>query len=153
MDELYFKLPHSLDSACTANMPLHLTRLWLVQVSDAATAIYNKVVPSAEAKESEARQHLHQAGDAAEHAGQDLKTSAHEVKEAIADSARSYGRAAQDRCHTTTRRADDTCLALGVTPPHAVQMTHVLRSLQSLLFARSYCLNTSVSSCQASTSG
>ena len=59
--------------------------------------MYNKIVPSAEAKESESRQHLHRAGDAAEHAGQDLKTSAHELKEAVADSARSYGRAAQDR--------------------------------------------------------
>lgn len=71
--------------------------------------MYNKIVPSAEAKESEARQHLHRAGDAAEHAGQDLKTSAHELKEAVTDSARSYGRAAQDRCHINTCPAHDTC--------------------------------------------
>ncbi|DBA83553.1 TPA: hypothetical protein ACH3X2_006472 [Trebouxia sp. C0005] len=70
----------------------------LESVSDAATAVYNKIVPSAEAKEpSEARQHLHNAGDAASHAGKDLKTSAYELKEAVADSARDYGRKAQDR--------------------------------------------------------
>ena len=86
-------------------MHVHLTHLCLMQVSDAAAAVYNKIVPSAEAKESESRQHLHRAGDAAEHAGQDLKTSAHELKEAVTDSARSYGRAAQDRWHTTTRCA------------------------------------------------
>lgn len=69
-----------------------------MQVSDAATAVYNKVVPSAEAKEpSEARQHLHNAGDAASDAGKDVKTSAYELKEAAADSARDYGRKAQDR--------------------------------------------------------
>jgi len=69
-----------------------------MQVSDAATAVYNKVVPSAEAKEpSEARQHLHNAGDAASDAGKDIKTSAYELKEAVADSARDYGRKAQDR--------------------------------------------------------
>ncbi|KAL3161850.1 hypothetical protein ABBQ38_008940 [Trebouxia sp. C0009 RCD-2024] len=68
-------------------------------VTDAAAAVYNKIVPSAKAKESEARQHLHRAGDAAEHAGQDLKTSAHELKEAVTDSARGYGRAAQDRAN------------------------------------------------------
>ena len=108
---------------------MHLIHLCLVQVSDAAAAVYNKIVPSAEAKESEARQHLHRAGDAAEHAGQDLKTSAHEVKEAIGDSARSYGRAAQDRCH----------------PAQAVLIKRVLHSLQFLLFSQSNCLNSSVS--------
>ena len=85
----------------THNMPVHLTHLCLIQVSDAAAAVYNKIVPSAEAKESEARQHMHRAGDAAEHAAQDLKTSAHELKEAVTDSARSYSRAAQDRYHIT----------------------------------------------------
>lgn len=70
-----------------------------MQVSDAAAAVYNKIVPSAEAKESsEARQHLNRAGDAAEDAGRDIKTSAHELKEAVADGARGYGRAARDRC-------------------------------------------------------
>ena len=69
-----------------------------MQVTDAATAVYNKIVPSAEAKESsEARQHLHNAGDAASDAGKDIKTSAYELKEAVADSARDYGRKAQDR--------------------------------------------------------
>lgn len=90
---------------------MHLTHVCLLQVSDAAAAVYNKIVPSAEAKESEARQHMHRAGDAAEHAGQDLKTSAHELKEAVTDSARGYGRAAQDRCHVSTACADDTCHA------------------------------------------
>ncbi|KAL0032155.1 hypothetical protein WJX77_008257 [Trebouxia sp. C0004] len=70
----------------------------LESVSDAAAAVYNKIVPSAEAKEpSEARQHLHNAGDAASDAGKDIKTSAYELKEAVADSARDYGRKAQDR--------------------------------------------------------
>lgn len=60
--------------------------------------MYNKIVPSAEAKEpSEARQHLNRAGDAAEDAGRDIKTSAHELKEAVADGARSYGRNARER--------------------------------------------------------
>lgn len=104
-----------LDYACSAKHKLlrHVSLLYaFVQVTDAAAAVYNKIVPSAEAKESEARQHLHRAGDAAEHAGQDLKTSAHEIKEAVADSARGYGRAAQDRCHISTCPAHDTCLAL-----------------------------------------
>ena len=71
----------------------------LFQVQDAATAVYNKIVPSAEAKESsEARQHLNKAGDAAQDAGRDIKTSAYELKEAVADGARDYGRAARDRC-------------------------------------------------------
>ena len=61
--------------------------------------MYNKIVPSAEAKEpSEVRQHLNRAGDAAQDAGRDVKTSAYELKEAVTDGARSYGRAAQDRC-------------------------------------------------------
>ncbi len=69
-----------------------------LQVQDAASAVYNKIMPSAEAKEpSEARQHLHRAGDAAEDAGRDLKTSAYELKEAVSDSARGYGRAATGR--------------------------------------------------------
>ena len=69
-----------------------------VQVQDAATAVYNKIVPSAEAKESsEARQHLDRAGDAAGDAGRDLKTSAYELKEAVKDGARSYGDSARER--------------------------------------------------------
>lgn len=71
----------------------------LLQVQDAASAVYNKIVPSAEAKESdsEARRHLNRAGDAAKDAGEDLKTSAYEVKEALKDSARGYGNTLQDR--------------------------------------------------------
>ena len=69
-----------------------------MQVSEAATAIYNKIVPSAEAQEpTEARQHLRNAGDAASDAGKDIKTSAYELKEAVTDGARDYGRKAQDR--------------------------------------------------------
>lgn len=71
-----------------------------MQVSDAAAAVYNKIVPSAEAKEqteSEARRHLHRAGDAAKDAGEDIKTSAYEVKEAFKDGARGYGNTLHDR--------------------------------------------------------
>lgn len=89
----YHNMPHL--THCGRAHTAHVT-----QVTEAAAAVYNKIVPSAEAKESEARQHLHRAGDAAEHAGQDLKTSAYELKEAVTDSARGYGRAAQDRCHS-----------------------------------------------------
>ena len=62
--------------------------------------MYNKIVPSAEAKEpsdSEARRHLNRAGDAAKDAGEDIKTSAYEVKEALKDGARGYGNTLQDR--------------------------------------------------------
>lgn len=70
----------------------------LLQVQDAASAVYNKIVPSAEAKEeSEARRHLNRAGDAAKDAGEDIKTSAYEVKEALKDGARGYGNNLQDR--------------------------------------------------------
>lgn len=72
----------------------------LPQVSDAAAAVYNKIVPSAEAKEptdSEARRHLHRAGDAAKDAGEDIKTSAYEVKEALKDGARGYGNNLADK--------------------------------------------------------
>ena len=75
-------------------------KVMLLQVQDAASAVYNKIVPSAEAKESsdsEARRHLNRAGDAAKDAGEDLKTSAYEVKEALKDSARGYGNTLQDR--------------------------------------------------------
>ena len=60
--------------------------------------MYNKIVPSAEAKEeSEARRHLNRSGDAAKDAGEDIKTSAYELKEAVKDSARGYGNNLQDR--------------------------------------------------------
>ena len=69
-----------------------------VQVQDAATSVYNKIVPSAEAKEpSDARQHLNRAGDAAGDAGSDIRNSAYELKEAVKDGARQYGRDARER--------------------------------------------------------
>lgn len=96
--------------------------------------MYNKIVPSAEAKEeSEARRHLNRSGDAAKDAGDDIKTSAYELKEAVKDSARGYGNNLQER----------------QVMPFSIACTPQQRVPEALLQPSPYCTYCSHTACTA----
>jgi ElaB/YqjD/DUF883 family membrane-anchored ribosome-binding protein len=79
-------------------------------IKDAASALYNKVVPSAEAMERSRDPHTERAGDAVRHAGHDIEHATHDLGVAAretAESAKESGRYAVDRLGDAKDRSKD----------------------------------------------
>lgn len=79
-------------------------------IKDAASALYNTVVPSAKAMERSRDPHTERAGDAVRHAGHDIEHATHDLGVAAretAESAKESGRYAVDRLGDAKERSKD----------------------------------------------